>query len=164
MLPEISKPIPGFDGYVISESGVIVGPYKKPLRPAQRKDGYQSVVLRINGKSVTKKIHYLVAITFVGARPDGLECRHLDGNKANNHWKNLQWATHAENMADNVKFAANAGENNGRATISQEQADSIKRRLALNEEVGAIASDMNISAKIVSHIKGGRRWTERSAA
>lgn len=164
MHPEITKPIPGFDGYVISESGVIVGPYKKPLRPGTKSDGYQMVSLRVDGKSVSKAVHYLVAITFIGPRPDGLECRHLDGNKLNNHWKNLQWATHAENMADNVKFGVHAGEKSGRAKLTQEGVAAIRAMLAEGMTNIAIAGVMGVSPVAIGHIKTGRRWAVRSAA
>src|SRR5271166_1685861 len=44
--------------------------------------------------------HTLVLLTFVGPCPEGYECRHLDGNPANNRLRNLAWGTRLENAAD----------------------------------------------------------------
>lgn len=45
-------------------------------------------------------LHHLVLEAFVGPRPPGMECRHLDGNPGNNRVTNLKWDTHTENMRD----------------------------------------------------------------
>jgi hypothetical protein len=46
-------------------------------------------------------IHRLVAFSFVGPQPsDSHEVAHWDGNRANNHFENLRWATRSENMLD----------------------------------------------------------------
>jgi hypothetical protein len=37
---------------------------------------------------------------FVGPRPQGAQCRHLDGDAKNNRAENLRWGTQAENEAD----------------------------------------------------------------
>jgi hypothetical protein len=58
---------------------------------------YQRVYL---GPGVTRSVHHLVLELFVGPRPPGMECRHLDGNPQNNHRSNLAWGTSKENVAD----------------------------------------------------------------
>ena len=45
-------------------------------------------------------IHKLVCEAWHGARPEGMECRHLDGNPLNSVPENLAWGTHSENMRD----------------------------------------------------------------
>lgn len=43
--------------------------------------------------------HTLVALKYIGKPPtNGHEIDHLDGNKCNNHYSNLQWRTHSENI------------------------------------------------------------------
>ena len=48
-------------------------------------------------------IHRLVLESFVGECPQGMECRHLDGNPQNNNLSNLRWGTHSDNVRDAVK-------------------------------------------------------------
>ena len=48
-------------------------------------------------------VHRLMLNTFIGPRPDGMLCRHLDGDKHNNHISNLCWGTGKENQHDQLK-------------------------------------------------------------
>lgn len=59
--------------------------------------GYQKVNLSKNGKKNTKYVHILVATYFIENTEDKLEVNHKDGNKANNIFSNLEWATRKEN-------------------------------------------------------------------
>ena len=54
-------------------------------------------------KGVRCWIHRLVLETYVGPRPKGMECRHLDNNPANNQLENLCWGTKKENQHDRIK-------------------------------------------------------------
>jgi len=52
---------------------------------------------KVNNKSVP--IHQLVASKFVaGYSETKNQVNHIDGNKLNNHYSNLEWVTHAENL------------------------------------------------------------------
>lgn len=94
------------DGYVISAKNgkeiVLVG----ALRGGNRKKGnpgkYKSVTLRHNGKQVQKDVHGLVAQAFI-LNPDNLpQVNHIDGNKLNNNFTNLEWNTAAQNIRHSV--------------------------------------------------------------
>jgi hypothetical protein len=55
-----------------------------------------------NGKHVRLYIHRLVALKYVplpsGFTHDKFDVNHKDGNKQNNHYTNLEWATRQENV------------------------------------------------------------------
>lgn len=57
--------------------------------------GYMTVNLSKNGKSNTKRVHRLVAVTFIGESK--LQIDHIDGNKLNNKLDNLEYVTPKEN-------------------------------------------------------------------
>ncbi len=63
-----------------------------PARP------YLAVGLSVAGVSMTRSVHRLVAETFLGVRPAGLEVNHIDGDKQNNAASNLEYVTRTENM------------------------------------------------------------------
>ena len=42
--------------------------------------------------------HSLVAHFYIGSRPKGYDINHIDGNKGNNHFSNLEYITHSENV------------------------------------------------------------------
>ena len=57
--------------------------------------GYITVNLSKNGKSNTKRVHRLVAETFLGE--SDLQVDHIDGDKLNNRLDNLEYVTPKEN-------------------------------------------------------------------
>lgn len=63
------------------------------------KDGYPRVILRVNGKHATRKVHRLVAEAFHGDKKNMLHCQvdHIDGNRANAAATNLRWVSPGEN-------------------------------------------------------------------
>ena len=79
---------PGFRGY--------------PGRPENQYECINISIRDENGKfvkQIKKSIHQLVAEVFV-SNPEGHnEILHIDGNNRNNHYKNLKWGTHFENMS-----------------------------------------------------------------
>ena len=62
------------------------------------------------GKSDIRLVHRLVLETFVGPCPEGMECRHLNDNPADNRLSNLCWGTRTDNMFDRTR---NRIDNNG---------------------------------------------------
>jgi hypothetical protein len=70
---------------------------------AHPRTGYVHVSLNRNNRRHVFRVHSLVMLAFVGERPEGLETRHLDGNKTNNALSNLQWGTPGENALDKVR-------------------------------------------------------------
>jgi flavin-dependent thymidylate synthase len=70
------------------------------------KAGYLVTNLNRPGTQETANIHVLVLEAFSEPRPEGKECRHLDGNKWNNHLNNLCWGTTQENADDRVRHGS----------------------------------------------------------
>lgn len=72
------------------------------LKGYSNKDGYSLFHINYNKRSKVWKLHTLVLLAFVGKRPDGLECRHLNGDPSDNRLRNLVWGTPKENGRDKV--------------------------------------------------------------
>lgn len=69
------------------------------LRTTVNRHGYQKVALTTTGKTKLCSVHRLVALAFV-PNPEGKpEVNHRDLDKLNNRAENLEWMTHAENLA-----------------------------------------------------------------
>jgi HNH endonuclease len=106
----IFKEIAGFPGYRIGSDGSVWscrdkrGRQKNSWHPIacsrRRKQGYLTCCFRIGPKNHVRYVHRLVLEAFIGPCPDGMECRHRNGNPADNRLENLCWATHQENAAD----------------------------------------------------------------
>lgn len=127
-MDEIWSPIKNYeDIYIISNYGrvksldriVMTGNqknlrYGRILKPALDGKGYLHVILQHNKHKECKKLHKLVAETFI-SNPDRLPCiNHIDRNKLNNRSDNLEWCTNQYNCeyssAKNYIFISPLGE------------------------------------------------------
>ena len=65
--------------------------------------GYHMVELWVNRVRYKMNVHRIILETFSGPRPDGYECRHLNGDSFDNRLENLKWGKPQENADDRVK-------------------------------------------------------------
>src|SRR5579875_178395 len=164
------RPVVGFPDYEISEDGRIrrVGkprpgyPHKHELIPwVFDRYGHMTIRLTVNGKRYTRAVHRLVAETFIGPRPTPRHgVAHWDGNPAHNHWKNLRWATQAENAADTVRHGrTNAGEKNPSAKVTAAQVAEIRKRYATgHERICDLAAEFDMHYVNMSNLLHGKSW------
>ena len=172
-LPVGFRVIPGYLSYAINESGVVLsacgrgGGWRKPkpwgsaIRLAYIKDngGYNRVSLNRNGRSKQIPVHTLVLLTFVGPRPDGMQCRHLDGNQCNNHVSNLSWGTPLENHFDkHLHGTDNRGEKCYKAKLKTADVLEIRERAASGEKLTNIARDFPVVLTGILKIVNRETW------
>lgn len=118
-MTEVWKDIPGYEGkYQASTLGRIrsLDQYVrcgnegkgirlrkgKVLRPGPIKTGHLYVA--VNGrKGNGVPVHQLVARTFIGERPAGMDVCHNDGDPTNNRVENLRYDTRTNNILDVYK-------------------------------------------------------------
>lgn len=83
------------DDYLISDSGIIKNINTGRISTGSNLRGYKA--LRKKGKKVNY-IHRIVAIHFIPNPDNKPYVNHIDGNKVNNHYSNLEWVTHQQNI------------------------------------------------------------------
>lgn len=116
---EIWKDIKGLEGcYKISNLGKIKSlkdnhgnSREKILKPNLDGFGYKKVTVYKNKKKLTRKIHILVAQTFIDNKNNLPEVNHKDECKTNNIVDNLEWCTY--------KYNINYGTRNERMALAQ---------------------------------------------
>ena len=108
MNEEIWKDVIGFEGYYkISSIGNVKSlNYNKSGNPGNLKKsdsgkGYELVVLSNDSKRSTKRVHQLVAESFLGHKRCGMKLvvNHIDFNRKNNKVENLEIITNRENVS-----------------------------------------------------------------
>jgi len=96
---EIWKDIEGFDekyGYQISSWGRVRS-VNGILKPYENFKGYLKVGLMKDGKCCKKRVNRLVAQAFIPNPYNLPQVNHIDGNKQNNSFTNLEWVTNEQN-------------------------------------------------------------------
>lgn len=104
------KEIEGYNrDYFISCEGEVIsfkGNKKTILKKRINRGGYYYVNLCNNGKYKSISIHRLVSMYFVNKYNVSFNIlNHIDGNKLNNHYSNLEWCT----LSHNSKEASRLG-------------------------------------------------------
>lgn len=145
--------ITAFPNYEVSNCGRVRNiKTGRVLKPGTQNFGHKNVLLCISGQIFDCSVHRLVLQTFVGPCPQGMECRHLDGNPANNHVDNLKWGTHKENMQDTIRHGHqvnNSGANHPRAKLTWEQVEEIR-----SSELSrcALAKRFNVCVGVIDNV------------
>lgn len=79
----------------VSRKGDIWNMNGKKLKAFKNTRGY--MIIEVGNKSL-KRVHRIIAKTFIPNPLNKREVNHIDGNKENNSADNLEWVTRAENM------------------------------------------------------------------
>lgn len=97
---EIWKPLRNFPSYNGSSEGRIMNVRtQNVLTPTQMPDGTLRVCLQKNNKQYHRKVHRVIAETFLGEHP-GMDVRHRDLNPLNNCVDNLYWTSRSDTIRD----------------------------------------------------------------
>lgn len=98
---EIWKEIPGYEGrYEASTFGFIRNFKTKKIKSTylNEKDYLVVDLIDVNGIKKHRKVHRLVALTFIPNPDNKPDVNHLKGNKLNNEVSNIEWSTREENL------------------------------------------------------------------
>ena len=152
----IEKDIPGYVGlYKVREDGQIrsLDRYnidkngKKKFYPGRvlkqslivnNHTNYKYVTLSNKGKLKRLGVHQVVALAFTPNPENKPIVNHIDNNGENNHYTNLEWVTHKENMLHAQK--------QGRLFVSQSKAGKVAGKIA--KDRGYLYSDKFIQTQV----------------
>lgn len=97
-----------YHGYIVDSSGIVYSKRSnEPLKGKISKHGYIELVLSYDGKVHYERLHRIIAFLFVPNEDweNNTVVNHLDGNKLNNDYRNLEWTT----VKGNTKHAYDLG-------------------------------------------------------
>lgn len=121
--------------------------------------GYQVVHLLSRGRSRRIFLHRVVLEAFVGPRPEGMVCRHLDGDKTNNSVSNLCWGTQKQNVRDSMRHGTVVrGELKSTSKLTSGQVLEIRRKLGEGATLSALGREYGVAHQTIRSIKLRKKW------
>jgi hypothetical protein len=112
-----------------------------------------------------RAIHSLVAEAFIGARPEGLEVAHLNGDCRDNRACNLQYCTHRDNEAMKAAHGRIAkGEMRPGSKLTDAEAALILSELGelpkgkCGGKARELAKRFGVSEATISLVRHGKKW------
>ncbi|GAB4023490.1 HNH endonuclease [Spirosoma koreense] len=126
--------------------------------------GYRSLNIRSQGKTLNRYVHKLVAEHFVGRdNSDQTFVIHLDHDKQNNYYQNLRWVTKNEMIEHNRQNPYLKNRSLPRQTRNYKLTESkvkIIKKLLLNDKnrLKMIAKQFGITHTQLNRIRSGENW------
>ena len=171
---EIWKPVINYeDRYIISNYGKIKSIDRigktgiflkgKELKIQKSAYGYSLIPLSKNGITISYTVGRLVAQHFVhNDNPnEKIEANHIDGNKRNNYYKNLEWISHLENMrhARRIGLKDDRGEKSWSAKTTEQDVINIRQNFVQHKtRLTDLANKYNLSTSTISDILKNKTW------
>lgn len=176
------RDVPGYEGfYSVSSFGRVrreavpgsTHPTQHLLKPGLTR-GYRSVRLIKGGRVKFWTVHKLVALAFVGPRPDSYVVNHKDGDKLNNRPENLEYCTNDDNMRHAsetglmssgarhgllTKIATLRGERHHLAKVTEAQVLDIRHKHAQGQSFHSLSREYRISRPAVKAIVNRQSWS-----
>lgn len=142
------------DGRIGNFTGII-------LKQGVCRKGYPIVYLSKGSKKKAIKVHRLVALTFVKKHQKKNQVNHIDGDKSNNIFTNLEWCDNSENQIHAYANGLNSvsrGESNGNNKYSLSIIIELKKMLKIGKTYKEIINKLNVSKSLIYHVKSEKTW------
>lgn len=172
---EIWRPIPGFNGYEVSDLGrvrsldrIVRFKFTSRRYPKGRDDnrrvkgrilrhkwgsGYAMVLLT---NQTPFHVHRLVLLAFVGECPLGKIGRHYNDDRRDNRLVNLVYGTRRDNWNDAVRNGgARLGERNHFAKLTEDAVRDIRKS---KDSYATLAMRHGVAKATVLNVRNGRGW------
>jgi hypothetical protein len=159
--------------YKVDVLGNIYGLDGRILKPGKDKKGYLRVVLSIENKLCTKKVHRLIAQTFIPNIENKPQVNHINGIKNDNRVDNLEWVTAKENTKhaiDNGLFYFNTskqsinintkkGSLNGMSLLNEQKVKEIRQKFIPRKYTRKMLSiEYSVSENCIKDIVIRKSW------
>lgn len=177
IVDEVWRDIPEYEGfYQVSNLGSVrscdrrverlAGKHKDrfvsgvTMKASLDSSGYPMVGLSKQSRNKSIAIHRLVALAFLGNKPEGYQVNHIDGNKLNNFVGNLEYCSRTENIrhAFALGLISHKGAKSSFAKLKESDVLVIRERLANGHTQTSIAKDYGVTQANISCIKKGLTW------
>lgn len=158
--------VKGHPGYEVSDLGRVrsfwgrgtsgMRPFARLMVLVVRAQGYPWVNLR---RGCQRAVHGLVAEAFLGPTPEGMEVRHLDGNKRNAALSNLAYGTRSENYEDRERHGTgNRGRVRSRGQDGSLNVVAIRKIRDSGLSGTVLARELGVSSRAIYAARRRETW------
>ena len=138
--------------YTVTEDGRVFSGDKE-RRQHINHAGYATVQLKAGGKYKKFRVHRLVAMKYLVHKPD-MAINHIDGDKLNNHYTNLEYTT----VGENLRHYWQSGKWHQRIKLDHSRAEKIREQLAHGEKATNLAKEYGVTAGYIRQVAKGQYW------
>lgn len=156
---EVFRKIEGYNGrYEISNHGTVISNYgsRKELK-GHITNGYNQVQLTLRGVSKWFLVHRLVAEAFLPNAHTKEAVNHIDGDRLNNHYTNLEWCTLVENYNHAANCLKTVSLSKRGKAITLKEAQEIRAIRETGKTYLEIARMYSVSKGLIAHIVKNRK-------
>lgn len=135
------------------------------LKQLRSTNGYWLVFLSQPGRRVKmKQVHRLVATAFIPNPDDKPEVNHIDSDRGNNNFSNLEWVTRSENNNHMIasgrhRVGRQPGQINPHSKLTNDQVLAMRRLREQGLGPSQIARMYGVKPHTVTQIVQRKRWT-----
>ena len=150
------------DGWVVSLES------RKVLAKLKKSKGYQQIAVTKyaddgSGKLVKNlSLHRLICMAYHPNPLDLPQVNHIDGNKHNNHYTNLEWCTNKENSDHAWSTGLKSletharGEKSGQSKLTEDDVYYIRDTVYTHPK--ELAEKFNVSIETIRKVRSGKTW------
>ena len=161
---EVWVPIQDAPDYRVSTLGTIQrlvkGKYVTLVpRKCNHNQMYRSVYVAGNKKRGGRFVHRLVIESFIGPRPEGMECLHKNGIGYDNRLCNLRWGTRQENVDDRRLHGTNTvGEKHPKAILTEQSVMEMRKLAAEGATITQLGKMFGVCNAAAAMAINGTNW------
>ncbi len=155
------NPIIEYPGYYVSTEGMVFSSKRgslQSLKPIMNKCGHLYVFLYRDGLMSKEWVHRLVLRAFTRDPFPNEECRHLNGNPADNRLENLTWGTRKENANDTILHGRSpVGERSGTHKLTERDVLEIRKKCG-SKTLRRLGFEYEVSHTCIRRAMHGITW------
>lgn len=150
-------------GYTISNTGECCNPKGLVIKPYANNNGY----LMYDIRDIKRLAHRLVAEAFIPNLDNKPHVNHINSNRQDNWYKNLEWVTPSENMQHSVKSGfllegLHRGSDRPGAKHTEDDARKVCELFEQGYRPGEVVKATGFSMHFVYGILKGKKWSHIS--
>lgn len=154
----------GYENYAVTEDGDIVNVRNgNIIKPVISQQGYMYVSLSQHGKKKRAAVHRLVMIAFEGFVRGKPIVNHIDGDKTNNRYSNLEWTTYAENARHAIDTGLRKKFKNEYRMYSDDLIHKVCKMIQENHRTCDIVKELGVPSHLVCNVRKGFQYKEVSS-